>query len=232
MSEEVTLSLNFNIPDLLVDKIDISDPYQNYNTRGNPTSFGVDLDFDEMNLSKTLKSSEFYVLRGKIEDTLRNWENKYQRHLDKLHKENRAEHVDELNQEAKQAIETLNSILVHTLSIDDTVDWDAIKRKDAFRVKSSELFNDGKDPNFITFNSYGRPTGFEKIRGFFSKLFCFFVSPIFLLCPQNLPLWLCHGQSKIMPIGSYYSTNQFQPSIIERANLKKGNNEITKPLKI
>lgn len=185
MSEEITLSFNFDIPDLLADKIETSDPYQNYNARGDPTSFGVDLDFDEMNLSKTLKSSEFYVLRGKIEDTLRSWESKYQRHLDKLHKENRAEHVDELNQEAKQAIETLNSILVYTLSIDDTVDWNAIKRKDAFRVKSSELFSDGKEPNFITFNSYGRPTGFEKISlpieptfekvkneyGFFSKLF-------------------------------------------------------------
>ena len=185
MAEATTLSFDCTIPDLLNDKIEVSRPYQNYNSRGNSTSFGVDLDFPDMHLSKTLKSSEFYVLRGKIEDTLRSWETKYQRHLDKLHKENRAEHVDELNQEAKEVIETLKNILVHTLSVDDTVDWDAIKRKDAFRVKPHKIFSDGKVPDFIKFNSYGRPTEFERISppiepafekvkneyGFFSRLF-------------------------------------------------------------
>jgi restriction system protein len=163
MAEVIRLSFDYNIPDLLTDKLEVSDPYQNYNSRGNPTSFGVDLEFNEMHLSKTLKSSEFYVLRGKIEDTLRTWESKYQRHLDKIHKENRAEHVDELNQDAKESIESLNNILSHTLSVDDTVDWDAIKRKDAFRVKTGNLFNGGNVPDFIKFNSYGRPTEFESI---------------------------------------------------------------------
>jgi len=185
MAEVTTLSFDYSIPDLLAGKIDVSDLYQNYNSRGNPTSFGVDLNFHEMHLSKTLKSSEFYVMRGKIEDTLRTWETKYQRHIDKVHKENRAERVDELNQEAKEAIESLNNILVHTLSVDDTVDWDAIKRKDAFRIKPVKLFNDGKKPDFIIFNSFGRPTEFERISppiepafekvkkeyGLFSKLF-------------------------------------------------------------
>jgi restriction system protein len=185
MAGITTLSFDYSIPELLAGKINVSDPYQNYNSRGNPTSFGVDLDFYEMNLSKTLKSSEFYVLRGKIEDTLRTWETKFQRHLDKVHKENRAEHVEELNQEAKEAIESLNNILVHTLSVDDTVDWDSIKRKDAFRINPVKLFKDGKKPDFIIFNSFGRPTEFEKISqpveptfekvkneyGIFSKLF-------------------------------------------------------------
>ena len=185
MAEVTTLSFDYSIPDLLAGKIDVSDPYQNYNSRGNPTSFGVDLDFHEIHLSKTFKSSEFYVLRGKIEDTLRTWETKYQRHIDKVHKENRAEHVDELNQEAKEAIESLNNILVHTLSVDDTVDWDSIKRKDAFRINPVGFFKDRKKPDFITFNSFGRPTEFEKISppieptfekikneyGIFSKLF-------------------------------------------------------------
>ena len=185
MAEVTTLSFDYSIPDLLAGKIDVSDPYQNYNSRGNPTSFGVDLDFHEMHLSKTLKSSEFYVLRGKIEDTLRTWETKFQRHLDKVHKENRAEHVDELNKEAKEAIESLNNILVHTLSVDDIVDWDSIKRKDAFRINPVKLFKDGEKPDFIIFNSFGWPTEFEKISqpveptfekvkneyGIFSKLF-------------------------------------------------------------
>ena len=77
-------SFNYTIPDQLVGKVQVSNLYQNYNSRGNPTSFGIDLYFHELQLSKTVKSSEFYVLRGKIEDLLRKWESMYQRHLDKL----------------------------------------------------------------------------------------------------------------------------------------------------
>lgn len=185
MTEVITLSFDYRIPDLLDGKIDVSDIYQNYSSRGNPTSFGVDMDFPDMHLSKTLKSSEFYVLRGKIEYTLRTWEGKYQRHLDKLHKENRAEHVDELNKEAQESIGSLKNILAHTLGVDDTVDWDAIKRKDTFRIKPNKLFKSEEQYDFITFNTYGRPIEFEKIPspvepvyekvknkyGFFSKLF-------------------------------------------------------------
>ncbi len=185
MAKVTKLSFDYSMPELLNGKIEVSDPYQNYNSRGTPTSFGVDLDFEKMHLSKTLKSSEFYVLRGKIEGTLRSWESKYRRHLDKQHKENRADQVDELNKEAQEAIVSLNNILVHTLNVDDTVDWNAIKRKDAFRIKPVNLFNDSTKPDFIVLNSFGRPTDFEKLSppielafekvkneyGFFSKLF-------------------------------------------------------------
>jgi len=185
MVDSTRLSFVCNIPDLLDGKVKISNTYQNYNSRGNLTSFGADLYFQELQLSKTLKSSEFFVLRGKIEDVLRKWESMYQRHLDKLHKEKQTKHVDELNQEAKEAIENLNNILIHTLGVDDTVDWNAIKRKDPFRVKPGQLFTDEKEPHYIKFNSYGRPIEFEKINdpieptyekikneyGFFSRLF-------------------------------------------------------------
>jgi restriction system protein len=185
MAEVTRLGFNYSIPDLLDGKVGVSDPYQNYNSRGNPTSFVVDLDFPEMNLSKTLKSSEFYVLRGKIEDTLRAWEGKYQRYTDKLHKENRAEYVEELNEDAQESIEALKDILAHTLEVDDAVDWDSIKRKDAFRITPNKLFTNEEQPHFIAFNTYGRPTEFERIAppvkpvfekvkseyGFFCKLF-------------------------------------------------------------
>jgi len=163
MGEVITSSFDFNIPALLEDKIVISDPYENYNSRGYTTSYEINLYFKEMQLSKTLKSSEFYVLRGKIEDTLRSWESKYQRHLDNQHKHNRAERVEELNIEVREAIESLENILSYTLGIDDTVNWDVIKRKDAFRIKPNNLFGVIELPKFIVFNTYGRPTEFERI---------------------------------------------------------------------
>ncbi len=146
MGNETELSFDYSIPDLLVDKITVSSVYQNYNARGNPTSFGVDMDFSEMHLSKTLKSSDFYLLRGKIEDTMHSWENKYQRYLDKQLKEDRAESVNDKNDEALESINELECILEHTLDVNDVVNWDSIKRKDAFRIKPGDLFNNSQQP--------------------------------------------------------------------------------------
>ena len=179
------LSFNYTIPELIVGKFDVSEIYQNYNARGNPTSFGVDLDFSEICLTKTLKSTDFHMLRGKIEATLLSWTDKYQRYLDKQHKEMRSSSVEEMNNEAKEAIEDLHNILTHTLNVDDAVDWDTYKRKDAFRIKPEKLVEGNEVPSFVKFNTFGRPTEFEEATelerpifekvlneyGFFSKLF-------------------------------------------------------------
>ena len=74
MTQDSTLSFTVSCPDLLTDKVIFSEPYRNYNSRGNQTSFGIDMEFSELHLSKNLKSRDFYVLRGKVEDTLRSWE--------------------------------------------------------------------------------------------------------------------------------------------------------------
>jgi len=125
-----------------------------------PTSFGVDLNFPILDSSKTLTSKEFNLLRGKIEGTFQSWAGKYQRYLDMQHKENRAESVEEKNHVAKKTIDSLANILCHTLDVDDSVDWNAIKRKDTFRINPEELSDDGKIPNFIQFNYFGKPTEF------------------------------------------------------------------------
>lgn len=157
------MSFNVAIPDLLVGEVNVSEIYQNYNARGVPTSFGIDLDFPTLLLSKTLKSSELSLLHRKVEDTLSNWEKKYQRHLDTQHQEHRSASVDDMNRDAKEAIETLRGILAHTLDIHDAVDWETLKRKDAFRIDPQELSESRKRPAFLQFNSYGRPTGFDAI---------------------------------------------------------------------
>jgi len=163
MSDLVELHFSYSVPDILVEKITVSKPYQSYNARGNPTSFGIDARLPEMELARTLKSSDFYLLRGKLEDTLRTWEGKYRRHLEMQHKEKRASSVDDMNREAQQVIDELRSVLSHTLGVNDAVDWDAIRRKDAFRIKPKELCGDNGRCEFITFSSYGRPASFERV---------------------------------------------------------------------
>ncbi len=163
MGETIELRLSYLVPDLLVERVNISAPYQNFNARGTPSSFGVDLDFSEMELSKTLKSSDFYLLKGKIEDTLRSWEKKYQNHLAKQHRELRVSSVDEMNREAQEAIEAIEGILAHTLDINDAVDWDVIRRKEPFRMKRNNLFENVNDYEFITTNAYGKPLDVDGI---------------------------------------------------------------------
>jgi restriction system protein len=93
---------------------------------------------------------------------MRSWETKYHRHIEKQHKERRATSVEEMNREAREAIEELYNVLAHTLDVDDTVDWDAIKRKDAFKINPEKLFKKGQAPKFIEFDSHGRPADFKK----------------------------------------------------------------------
>ena len=113
------------IPNLLDGEVNISELYLLYNAEGNSARLGIDLDFPALRLSETLESSELYrtienrlyLLYRTIEDTLSNWEKKYQRHLDTQHREHRSTSVDDMNRGAREAIETLHSILVHALDI-------------------------------------------------------------------------------------------------------------------
>ena len=158
------LNFTISVPDNLVGKVDISQPYENYGVKGNLTSYGVDLELPDLQLSKSIKSKDFHILRGKIQDTLMGWESRYERHLEKEHKLSRSATADDLNEGARQAIDELNHILAHTLDVDDAVDWDAIRRKDPFRMDPKELFESGEPPTFVHFNSYGRPTAFDQIQ--------------------------------------------------------------------
>lgn len=163
MNGVASFSFQLDVPDSIHSKVEISKPYQNVDARGNPSSFGIDLTFKELGFFKNLKSREFHLLRGKIEDTLRTWEAKYQRHSSKLHTENRAAHATSLNKEAQEAIQNLENILTHTLAIDDTVNWNAIKRKDTFRVRARDLFPGKAVPEYLEFTPRGKPTDFIPI---------------------------------------------------------------------
>ena len=155
--------INYSVPESIEGKINISSLYQNYNARGNITSYGIDMSFREMQLSKSIKSANYRLLGGKIEEILRSWEQKYIRHCEIQYKNHRGKSVEELNAQAREAVEVLCGILAHTLTINDAVDWDSIKRKDAFRTKPESMFKCKNCPDYVCFNNYGRPISFEKM---------------------------------------------------------------------
>lgn len=162
MSGYIQLGISYSIPELLIKVIEISKPYVNYKKNGEISSYGVDAHLLELGLSKNIKSSDLYVLRGKLEDTFRIWELRYKKHLDSIHKERQVDSVEEMNIKAQRKIDELNNILSFTLNINDAVDWEALKRKDAFHIKPSSLYLNTSIPGFITFNFYGRPESLRK----------------------------------------------------------------------
>lgn len=156
------MHLDVSIPEILAGRVEISDIYQNYTAAGNPSSFGIDLDLDELGLSKSIKSREFHLLGGKIESTLRTWAGKLDRHLKQQHAQAQSESVDQLNADATAALTALDEILAATLDVDDTVDWSALKRKESFRVRPDEFSITPEYRDVLEFNTYGRPTGFTR----------------------------------------------------------------------
>ncbi|MDF7798809.1 restriction endonuclease [Pontiellaceae bacterium B1224] len=155
------MSISFTMPQILSSVVVITEYYENYTATGKLSSFGVDLFLSEMGLKKTVKSRELSLLQGRVEDTLRSWALKYERHLDQQHKQSRSASVDEMNETAKLAISSLKGILKHTLDINDEVDWNAIKRKEPFRIESSKLLR-GARADYIKFDKFGCPSSFRK----------------------------------------------------------------------
>ena len=163
MNKTKRLSISYSIPELIAEKITVSKPYQNFSAKGNPTSFGINIEFPVLKLMKNLKSTDFYLLGGKIESTLHDWENKYKRHLEEQNKNQMANSADELNNEIKNSIMALEGILSHTLKINDAVNWDDHKRTEPFRILPTKLFKAGKIPDYLKFDGYGKPTNYEKL---------------------------------------------------------------------
>jgi hypothetical protein len=84
-----TTKYNFDvsIPDLLYGMVELSAGYENYTKSGYVSSYGLDLTFPSLHLSKTVKSSDVHLLRGKIEEVLHSWDGKYRRHLASIRQE-------------------------------------------------------------------------------------------------------------------------------------------------
>ncbi|MCA9393730.1 MAG: hypothetical protein H6756_00350 [Candidatus Omnitrophica bacterium] len=156
------LRMTLVVPDTLRDKVVVSKAYQSCDSEGKVTGFGVDLTFTELRLAKAIKSGDFALLQGKIENTLRAWEKRYVRHLDKVAREQRSASVEELTREAQQAAVDLEGLLINSLTEDDAVDWEAIKRQDSFTVDPQNITGQ-QPPAFIRFAENGKPALFTRL---------------------------------------------------------------------
>ncbi|PRX44364.1 restriction endonuclease [Salegentibacter salegens] len=76
---------------------------------------------------RTLKDSSSYILNSKVKLQFDTWDQQYSRKLDKEAKEKSKVSASRLTKEAREIQEGLESILHHTLEIDDAVNWNSLK---------------------------------------------------------------------------------------------------------
>ncbi len=151
-------SIEFCIPEIIADKISVSKIYQNIGANGRPTSFGLDISLDELDLRKSLRSRELPALSVKLEDTLAQWSKRYEKHVEHQYKLNREQEADRLNEELIATMERLSRILRDTLDVDDRVNWERLKSYGGFSIEAKKLF-DGEPPERFSHTTFFEDRG-------------------------------------------------------------------------
>lgn len=92
----------------------------------------VDFWHNDLDLHKELSAPEIYLLQGKVDALMASWDKKLADHKRRSAIASGKEAADQMTIEAAARIEALSGILVHTLSIDDRVDWGALKDHNSY----------------------------------------------------------------------------------------------------
>ena len=85
-----------------------------------------------LDLHKELSAPELSILQNKVNTLMAQWDKKYETHVKKQDTAAGKELAEELTNEAELHRSRLENTLHHTLSVDDTVDWDVLKDHSKF----------------------------------------------------------------------------------------------------
>jgi len=154
----MTDSIEIEIPEELAGKVTKSPITGNYSQSGKITSYEVEVQIPELSLCRHIKSRDLDLLANKIETQLRTWVPKYLKHLENLDHEESQERAEELTREAEKAQQDLAAILSHTLSVNDEVDWDRLRRADKFRPDPDATWGSFESFSCMTFKKNGEPS--------------------------------------------------------------------------
>ncbi len=118
-------------------KIEISSVNAHYNVAGTRIlKYSVEMYHSGLNIHKLITAPEHDILNNKINVLEENWTKKWELFKDKRRiSQNKEAQKNEANQKTKDAIKeakVIDNLLIHTLSVDDTVNWNSLKRADDF----------------------------------------------------------------------------------------------------
>lgn len=100
---------------------------------------------------RVIKDTDSYILRNKINSQFKTWDGQWEWQESKRIKEENHEKskfvANEKTSEAQKALKGLNEILIHTLGIDDTIDWSTLKDKSKFQEPNPKKYMDDEINN-------------------------------------------------------------------------------------
>ena len=100
--------------------------------------YEIEIKHDGLNKYKIIRGSDSYVVRKKAEMQVRAWDEMWEkkklteeknkaRENAAREKEEKKALAEQLTNEAIEQLESIEATLLHTLEIDDTIDWDSLK---------------------------------------------------------------------------------------------------------
>jgi len=106
----------------------------------------VDLRLKPLNIHKELSAPELFLVQHKVNALVAQWDDKMAEHQRKSAIWNGRSGAEQLTVEAAMALERLNSVLRHTLTVNDQIDWETLKDHSQY---SGKMTFDEPEPHHI-----------------------------------------------------------------------------------
>ncbi len=145
-----------------LEKAGHSDASVYYGRNGNPLGYQVEVWHDGLNEHRSLKDRDIGILESKATSQLMKWDEKWQRVKTKrklvAKRERGKEGAEAATKDAQEALHAAETLLNHTLHVDDAVDWSSLKHHAPF------LYEPEEDTNGLTLiGAENRPIGIVSV---------------------------------------------------------------------
>jgi len=121
-----------------IEMIQFSDIKHKYTSTGKHSGYIIEMNHNGLNETRHLSASDTSILKGKINNQINTWKNKWERQIDIRDKLNKEERAQEMTANSKAALDAIEGLLAYTLSVDDRVDWDTLKNKGQYPAKKPQ----------------------------------------------------------------------------------------------
>lgn len=116
-----------------VDPLEFYDMDLNYEyTRSYEVRYVANISHKGLNAFRTIKDLDTEILKLKVQQQYEKWNIEYEKKLFKKSIDKSKSEAEKLSKEAQKIQEQLNKILLHTLEIDDAVNWELLKDYSSF----------------------------------------------------------------------------------------------------
>lgn len=158
----------------MTDLLEVGQAQRHYNAAGTRVlKYTVEMLHKGLNEHKLISAPELDMLQNKANIQANKWEEKWNTIENKkqiaAQKEANAEEAQRQSEEAQNAVSVIDNLLIHTLSVDDTISWESLKKFDSFPNKKPPKPKPPKHPQIPKMPQKDEPiytptfTFFEKI---------------------------------------------------------------------